>query len=243
MNKFIRANQHMEESRRNVDDRRKSESARKKRKQIEKEMMKLQAKIGRKVEAGRSRSGSKDSRRAKKLAVARRAVMMASPRRVRAMVQTLIPPLVRRSLKKPPTGSKILRVKSMMKRWRWMRLRRPRGAEVRKRSLQVVGGVAGLTGLPRASARPPAPPRPSARTRPCWRTRPPEARRAPPAPRSPEAGGASDQPVPLPAALPALCARLQVCRRVPVHEQDRGGHLRRGLQGQGQEDQRDRRPA
>jgi len=65
MNKFIRANQHMEESRRNVDDRRKSESARKKRKQIEKEMMKLQAKIGRKVEAGRSRSGSKDSRRRK----------------------------------------------------------------------------------------------------------------------------------------------------------------------------------
>merc|ERR1719319_756211 len=64
-NKFIRANQHMEESRRNVDDRRKSDSARKKRKQIEKEMLKLQAKIGRKVEAGRSRSGSKDSRRKK----------------------------------------------------------------------------------------------------------------------------------------------------------------------------------
>jgi len=85
---------------------------------------------------GRARVGKKVWRkRAKKLAVARRAVMMASPRRVRAMVLTLMPPLVRRSLKKPRTGSKILRVKSMMKRWRWMRLRRPRGAEVRKRSL------------------------------------------------------------------------------------------------------------
>jgi len=51
LNKFIRANEHMKDSRRDVD-------ARKKRKQIEKEMMKLQAKIGRKV--GRSRSGSKD---------------------------------------------------------------------------------------------------------------------------------------------------------------------------------------
>ena len=43
----------MKDSRRDVD-------ARKKRKQIEKEMMKLQAKIGRKV--GRSRSGSKDAK-------------------------------------------------------------------------------------------------------------------------------------------------------------------------------------
>merc|ERR1712223_1465024 len=51
LNKFIRANEHMKDSRRDVD-------ARKKRKQIEKEMMKLQAKIGRRV--GRSRSGSKD---------------------------------------------------------------------------------------------------------------------------------------------------------------------------------------
>jgi len=39
LNKFIRANEHMKDSRRDVD-------ARKKRKQIEKEMMKLQAKIG-----------------------------------------------------------------------------------------------------------------------------------------------------------------------------------------------------
>lgn len=53
MNKFIRANEHMKDSRRDVD-------ARKKRKQIEKEMMKLQAKISSKV--GRSRSGSKDAK-------------------------------------------------------------------------------------------------------------------------------------------------------------------------------------
>ena len=59
MNKFIQANKHMEDSRRDVD-------ARKKRKIIEKEMMKLQAKIGRKVEAGRSRSGSRGKETARR---------------------------------------------------------------------------------------------------------------------------------------------------------------------------------
>jgi cell division cycle 2-like protein len=56
--RLIRANRHMEDSRRDVD-------ARKKRKLIEKEMEKLQAKIGRRVDAGRSRSGSRDGRRRK----------------------------------------------------------------------------------------------------------------------------------------------------------------------------------
>jgi len=53
-NKFIRANKHMEDSRRDVE-------ARKRRKLIEKEMEKLQAKIGRKV-AARSRSGSRENK-------------------------------------------------------------------------------------------------------------------------------------------------------------------------------------
>ena len=54
LNKFLRANKHMEESRRDVE-------ARKKRKVIEKEMEKLQAAVNmkRKVEGGRSRSGSR----------------------------------------------------------------------------------------------------------------------------------------------------------------------------------------
>jgi len=55
VNLFLQADRHREDSRRDVD-------ARKKRKLIEKEMEKLQAKIGRRVDAGRSRSGSRDNR-------------------------------------------------------------------------------------------------------------------------------------------------------------------------------------
>ena len=58
LNRFLGANRHMEDSRRDVD-------ARKKRKLIEKEMEKLQAKIGRRVEAGRSREGSRERARRK----------------------------------------------------------------------------------------------------------------------------------------------------------------------------------
>lgn len=59
LNKFLRANKHMEESRRDVE-------ARKKRKAIEKEMEKLGAAIKRKAEGGRSRSGSRGRERRKR---------------------------------------------------------------------------------------------------------------------------------------------------------------------------------